>query len=38
MLNEKKKMFMAFDNTKDSNESMVIMYLPNVSINKIVRN
>jgi hypothetical protein len=29
---------MAFDNTKDSNEAMAIMHLPNISINKIVRN
>ena len=38
MLNEKKKIFMVFDNTKDSNDPMAIMYLPNLSISKIVRN
>jgi len=29
---------MAFDNTKDSNDPMATMHLPNISINKVVRN
>jgi hypothetical protein len=36
--NKKKYTFMVFDNTKDSNEPMAIMHLPNHSMNFIVRN
>jgi hypothetical protein len=36
--NKKKKCYMAFDNTQDSNLPMVVQYLPAISINTIVRN